>query len=216
MLLVAHRTPRSRAACDLLAAAGARVFEADVQVDDEVRIVVSHYLPWGRWGLQRDNWRVRWHASAAQDPTIDDVVALVPPGCRISLDMKERTDERRRRLIDALIAGLPDRSRFVVCGGREADLERLRSAGFGTWRSAGTPAQLRELLAAGPLRDDAVSVRHSLLDPGVVARLHAQVPTVVAWTVNDPRRARAVREFGVDGVTTDRAAVLRTLASQTS
>jgi glycerophosphoryl diester phosphodiesterase len=213
MLLVAHRTPRSRAACDVLAAAGASIFEADIQVDDSDRIVVSHYLPMGGWGLQRDNWRVRWHTSAAADPTLDDVVALVPPGCRVSLDMKEKTDQRRRRLIDALIAGLPDRSRFVVCGGREPDLERLRGAGFRTWRSAGRPAQLRELLAQGPLHDDAVSVRHSLLSQDVVARLHEQVPTVVAWTVNDPRRARRIRQFGVDGVTTDRVAVLRILAS---
>ncbi|MFN2560014.1 MAG: glycerophosphodiester phosphodiesterase [Jatrophihabitans sp.] len=212
MLLVAHRTPRSRAACEVLAAAGARVFEADIQVDDQHRIVVSHYLPMGDW-LQRDNWRVRWHTSAAHDPTLDDVVALVPSGCRVSLDIKERTDEGRRRLIDALIAGFSDRSRFVVCGGREPDLERLRAAGFRTWRSAGRPAQLRELLAQGPLHDDAVSVRHSLLTPDVVARLHQQVATVVAWTVNDLRRARRVREFGVDGITTDRPAVLRMLAS---
>src|SRR3954463_78678 len=126
MLLVAHRTPRSRAACDGLAAAGASVFEADVQVDDSDRIVVSHYLPMGGWGVQRDNWRLRWHTAAAHDPTLDEIVALVPPGCRVSLDMKEKTDERRRRLIDALIAGRPDRNRFVVCGGRERDLERLR------------------------------------------------------------------------------------------
>jgi glycerophosphoryl diester phosphodiesterase len=210
---VAHRTPRSRAACDALAAAGASIFEADIQVDDSDRIVVSHYLPMGSWGLQRDNWRVRWHTSAADDPTLDDVVALVPSGCRVSLDMKEKTDERRRRLIDALIAGLPDRSRFVVCGGRGPDLERLRGAGFRTWRSAGRPDQLRELLAQGPLDDDAVSVRHSLLSQDVVAQLHEQVPTVVAWTVNDPRRARRIRQFGVDGVTTDRIAVLRILAS---
>lgn len=212
MLLVAHRTPRSRAACDVLAAAGATVFEADIQIDDQDRIVVSHYLPMGSWGLQRDNWRVR-HASAASDPTLDDVVALVPPGCRISLDMKEKTDERRRRLTDAMIAALPDPSRFVVCGGRASDLERLRGAGFRTWRSVGRAPQLRELLADGPLPDDAVSVRHSLLSLDVVARLHEQVTTVVAWTVNDVRRARRVRTFGVDGITTDRAAVLRMLAS---
>jgi glycerophosphoryl diester phosphodiesterase len=212
MLLVAHRTPRSRAACELLAAAGAQLFEADVQVDDRDRIVVSHYLPWGHWAVQRDNWRFRWHTFAARDPKLDDVVALVPHGCRISVDMKEKSTERRARLIDALIAGLPDRSRFVVCGGRAPDLERLRDAGFPTWRSAGTPAELRELLDQGRLADDAVSIRHSMLTPDVVARLHEQISTVVAWTVNDLRRARQLREFGVDGVTTDRAAVLRVLA----
>jgi glycerophosphoryl diester phosphodiesterase len=213
MLLVAHRTPRSRAACELLAAAGAQLFEADVQVDDRDRVVVSHFLPWGHWGVQRDNWRLRWHTSAAKDPTLDAVVALVPEGCRISLDMKEKTDQRRDRLIRALIASLPDPSRFVVCGGRRPHLERLRAAGFRTWRSAGTRAELRELLGDGALADDAVSVRHSLLTPEVIDRLHRQVPAVVAWTVNDRRRARQLRDFGVDGVTTDRAEVLRSLAA---
>jgi glycerophosphoryl diester phosphodiesterase len=211
MLLVAHRTPRSRAACELLAAAGAQIFEADVQVDDRDRVVVSHFLPWGQWGVQRDNWRLRWHTSALHDPTLSDIVGLVPANCRISLDMKEKRDERRDRLVNALIEALPDPARFVVCGGRPAHLDQLRTAGFRTWRSAGTPAQLRELLGAGALADDAVSVRHTLLTPEVIARLHRQVPAVVAWTVNDRRRARQLRRFGVDGVTTDRPAVLRIL-----
>jgi glycerophosphoryl diester phosphodiesterase len=213
MLLVAHRTPRSRAACELLAAAGAQLFEADVQIDDRDRIVVSHYLPLGSWGLQRDNWRLRWHSASVRDPKLEDILAVVPAGCRISLDMKEKVDERRVRLIDALIAQLPDRSRFVVCGGRVAHLDRLRSAGFRTWRSAGTSAQLRELLAHGPLADDAVSVRHSLLSREVIARLHEQVSTVVAWTVNDVNRARHLRQCAIDGVTTDRPAVLRELSA---
>jgi glycerophosphoryl diester phosphodiesterase len=34
---------------------------------------------------------------------------------------------------------------------------------------------------------------------------------VVAWTVNDPARARRLRDLGVDGVTTDRIAVLHAL-----
>jgi glycerophosphoryl diester phosphodiesterase len=212
MLLVAHRTPRSRPACEALAAAGARIFEADVQLDDAGRIVVSHWLPWGQWGLQRDNWRVRWHTSSRRDPTLADIVAIVPERCQISLDMKEKTDDRRRRLIDALVAELPDPSRFVVCGGRPGHLGPLRAAGFRTWHSAGTVAQLQNLLALGAIEDEAVSVRHSLLSRDVVAQLHQQVSTVVAWTVNDPSRAREMREFGVDGVTTDRTAVLRQLA----
>jgi glycerophosphoryl diester phosphodiesterase len=102
----------------------------------------------------------------------------------------------------------------VVCGGRPPHLERLRAAGFRTWRSAGTRSELRELLNEGPLADDAVSVRHTLLSPEVIARLHQQAPSIIAWTVNDRRRARHLRDLGVDGVTTDRAAVLRSLTDR--
>jgi glycerophosphoryl diester phosphodiesterase len=212
VLLVAHRTPATRAACEQLASAGARVFEADVQVDDRERIVVSHYLPFGGV-LQRDNWRVRWHTAAARDPRLPDVTALVPEGCLVLLDLKEKAPERRARLVAALIDALPDRTRFRACGGHPDDLETMRSAGFRTWRTARDSRELAGVLADGALPDEAVSVRHSLLTGDVLERLRDCTSTVVAWTVNDLHRARTLRGLGVDGVTTDRVAVLRALSA---
>src|SRR4051812_21871545 len=56
VLLIAHRTPRTAAACDDLAAAGAQLFECDVQLRGDT-VVVSHFLPFlGRPGwLEHDN-----------------------------------------------------------------------------------------------------------------------------------------------------------------
>jgi glycerophosphoryl diester phosphodiesterase len=213
MLLVAHRTPLSKSACERLAAMGAQVFEADVQVDDRDHVVVSHYLPVGngfRW--QRDNWRVRWHAPAGRDPDLTDIAALVPDSCLVLLDLKERAPERRARLLEAIEGSLSDPSRVRVCGPRPGDLDQLRDAGFRTWRTVGNALELAALLDGGALPDDAVTIRHTLLTRDVVDRLHELVGAIVAWTVNDVRRARQLRDFGVDGVTTDRAAVLRLLA----
>jgi glycerophosphoryl diester phosphodiesterase len=207
VLLVAHRIPATRAACERVAAVGAQVFEADVQVDDQNQIVVSHYLPFGRV-LHRDNWRIRWHTGAVRDPRLVDVVARVPERCLILLDLKEKTPERRARLVDALTESLPDRTRFRVCGHRDDDLDAVRRAGFRTWRTARDPGELAGLLADGRLPDDAVSIRHRLLTAAVLDRLHAQTQSVVAWTVNDVARAQQLRAMGVDGVTTDRTAVL--------
>jgi|SRR5919197_1987975 glycerophosphoryl diester phosphodiesterase len=212
VLLIAHRTPATREACERVAAAGAQVFEADVQVDERGRIVVSHYLPFGRV-LHRDNWRFRWHTGAAHDPLLTDVIARVPEQCLILVDLKEKTPGRRARLISGLIDAFPDRARFRVCGHREDDLEAVRRAGFRTWRTAGDPRELAALLADGRLPDDAVSIRHRLLTRDVVDRLHAQTPNVIAWTVNDVIRARQLRAMAVDGVTTDRTAVLTELSS---
>lgn len=198
-----------------MAAAGARVFEADVQVDDRDQIVVSHYLPFGRL-LHRDNWRVRWHTGAARDPLLTEVVARVPEECLILLDLKEKTPERRTRLVDALIGSLPDRARFRVCGHRDDDLALLRSAGFRTWRTARDAAELAAVLADGRLPDDGVSIRHGLLTGEALDRLHAHTPQVVAWTVNDVVRARQLRAMGVEGVTTDRTAVLTELSGTAS
>jgi glycerophosphoryl diester phosphodiesterase len=214
MLLVAHRTPLSAVGCAQLAAAGARVFEVDVQLGRH-HVVVSHYLPFGRGGvLQRDNWRLRWHTSGHRDPAVLDVAAVVPDDCRVMLDMKESTPSRREELTAALIETLADRARFVVCGGRPEDLDRMRRAGFTTWRTVQNARELADVLADGSLPDHAVSIRHSLLTGVSLERLHGVVPAVVAWTVNDPRRARGLRDIGADGVTTDRAAVLTALATR--
>jgi glycerophosphoryl diester phosphodiesterase len=212
VFLVAHRTPSTRAACERVAAAGAQVFEADIQIDDDDRLVVSHFFPLGRL-LQRDNWRIRWHTGAARDPRIADVDALVPRGATILLDLKETDQERRARLVSAIVESLSDRERFRACTGNPDDLAELRQAGFRTWRTVGSRRQLGVVLSGAALTDEAVTVRHSLLTADVLDQLRELTRTVVAWTVNDPARARRLRDLGVDGVTTDRMAVLHALNS---
>jgi glycerophosphoryl diester phosphodiesterase len=213
VLLVAHRTPASRDRCERLAAAGADVFEVDVQLDHG-RIAVSHFIPFGRTGrLQRDNWRFRRQRAALRDPDLADVVALVPPESIVLLDIKQPGAERRRELIDAMADTLADRDRYRVCGGQRPDLEQARAAGFATWRTVKTRPELAAVLDEGALADEAISIRHTLLSDDVVGRLHQSVPSVVAWTVNDLRRARELRRIGVDGLTTDRPAVLLDLSA---
>jgi hypothetical protein len=212
VLLVAHRTPASVPRCAQLAAAGARVFEIDVQLHAG-RIAVSHFIPFVGSRVQRDNWRMRWHTAAVRDPALAEVDAVVPAGCTVLLDLKESTAQRRHDLVAAVIEGLPERPRYVVCGPEPEDLEQARTAGFRTWRTVRGRRELEALLADGAGPDEAVSIRHSLLTGASLDRLHAVTECVVAWTVNDPRRAQALRDLGVDGVTTDRMAVLRRLAS---
>jgi glycerophosphoryl diester phosphodiesterase len=214
VILVAHRTPPTRAGCERVAAAGATVVEADVQVDDAGAVVVTHYLPIGPGGrFERDNWRLRWHAGRRRDPRLEQVSDIVPASCLILLDLKERQPERRARLVGALRDSLPDRSRFRVCGHPAEDVAALRAAGFRTWRSVGNRRHLAAVLAGDRLPDDAVSIRHSLVTARVLEQLHDRVPSVVAWTVNSPARAGQLRVLGVDGVTTDRVDVLRKLSA---
>jgi glycerophosphoryl diester phosphodiesterase len=214
VILVAHRTPPARAACERLAEAGATVFEADVQVGRDGAVVVTHFLPWLAAGrLERDNWRLRWHTGRAGDPLLADVAALVPAHCDVLLDLKERAPERRAQLVAALLRTPPDASRFIVCGHPVADVDALRAGGFRTWRSVGNPRHLAAVLAESRLPDEAVTVRHALLRPGVLHRLHERVPQVVAWTVNSAARARTLREWGVDGITTDSLAVLERMSA---
>jgi glycerophosphoryl diester phosphodiesterase len=212
VLLVAHRSPRERQCCAELAEAGANVFEADVRLHAE-RLVVSHFvaLPGlGEW-LQHDNWRVRLGRSAVGDQPLLEQIALTPARVQILLDLKEQAPRRRARLVAAL-ADLPaDRSRLIVSSPQAGDLRALRAAGYRTWLSVGNRVKLRRVLAAGGRGMDGLTVRHTLLDAATIERLHTVVPVVVAWTVNDPGRARRLADAGIDGVTTDSFSVLREL-----
>ena len=73
------------------------------------------------------------------------------------------------------------------------------------------PQQWRRtaLLAAHPLRVDAVHLEHTLATPERVARLHAAGKLVNAWTVNDVDEARRLATAGVDGLITDVPARIR-------
>lgn len=56
------------------------------------------------------------------------------------------------------------------------------------------------------VRPRGVSCRHSLLSAPIVRRLRDRGLLVVAWTVDDPERARELVEWGVHGITTHRVA----------
>jgi glycerophosphoryl diester phosphodiesterase len=209
VLLIAHRMPSRPAACRRLQKAGAELFEVDLQFDSR-GLVVSHFAPVPRTDqrMHYDGWRLRVGRPDGREPLLAALLDILPDGARLLLDPKERQPERRDRLVELIVDAFPDPSRTVVSTGRREDLERLRGAGFETWRSIGDRAGLDRLLAAPELAEAGVTVRHTLLDAATVSRLHERTPRVVAWTVNRPARARQLADLGVDGITTDRPAVM--------
>lgn len=77
--------------------------------------------------------------------------------------------------------------------------------------SVDTPAQFdlfRSVAERDPL-PAGVSCRHSLLSERAIARFHEDGLAVVAWTVDGAERARALARWGVDAITTNRAAAMR-------
>ncbi len=211
MFLVAHRTPPTAAGCRELADLGVGMFETDVQVRPRGNTVyVSHYLgvgPLGPW-LQHDNARFRLGYGPPHDATLTGVLTRIPAHCDVLLDPKPRDAPAQRRLAHALAELLPGPDRFVVSTDREWELRAYADAGFRTWRTIKDARGLRAALRDPAPAQRGVSVRHSLLDARSIDALHERFATIVAWTVNDPRRGRQLRELGVDGVTTDRRQVL--------
>lgn len=212
VLLFAHRFPGSAERCRELVTAGAGGFELDIQLGSRGGVVVSHYLPFLQihgW-FQHDGARFRWRDGPPYDPTLAEAVALVPPSVQLLLDPKESRRGRRHRLVEQVAAELDgvDRDRVAVSVAAADELAAYRAAGFRTWRTVRDERELRELLDSGATGDHGASIRHSLLNERVLAQLRELVPTVVAWTVNDPPRARLLCRLGVDGITTDRVDVM--------
>lgn len=212
-LLIAHRLPDTAAQCTALSAAGAGGFELDVQLRGGT-VVVSHYLPFLQipgW-LEHDGPRFRWGGGRPRDPRLAEAIARVPKDATIVLDPKEMRAGRRRKLAAAVTAALrelpADRPRCVVTTEAPEQLRTYRAAGIRTWRTAGSSAALAALFDAGPLADAGVAVRHTLLTPKTVTRLHDLTQTVAAWTVNDAARAQQLAAMGVDAITTDATDVL--------
>jgi hypothetical protein len=198
VLAIAHRTPRTAEGCGRLAALGVRVFEVDLQFLAGVP-VVSHYLPLlaALPRLRHDRWRFTLRARAAAEEDLAVVVGRVPTGCAVLVDIKGSGE----------VAGLL-RPGWYASGKDPEVLAPVIAAGHPTWLSVATRPALAAALAGDlPPGLDAVTVRHTYLDAAVVARLREHVPRVMAWTVQDPRRAAELAAAGVAGITSDSAAV---------
>ncbi len=206
--------PADAAAANALAGAGAETFELDVHLPgDDGPAVVTHFRPLGppAAGLFRDGWRLRRAGSSLSlGPTLSQALALLPTGCEALLDIKGpiRDAEAAAR---ALVAGVDQPQRTSICGNAGPVAAAARRAGMRVWRSVGSPAELDAALQSVGPAPWAVTVRHTMLTPAVLAALRRRVPRVLAWTVNSVDRALVLAAWGVDGVTTDRAQVMTAL-----
>ena len=210
MLAVAHRTPDTAAACRELADLGVGVFEVDVQVV-RGRVVVSHFLPLVRAypGLRRDRWTL---SRSARPEPLDAVLARLPAGTRVLVDLKTESPAAARAVAAAL-SREPDRW-YASCKRWEL-LAPFAGAGIRTWRSIATRRALATALHPDR-RGDArpVTVWHTYLDRRTVHRLRQVTPEVIAWTVNDLGRAVELAGLGVTGLTSDNSRVHAYAASR--
>ena len=117
------------------------------------------------------------------------------------------------RLIRRSLAGHEGESRLVASSQSWSLLRAVKAASpeVDVYYSVDVPAQLDLLVSVmdGDPVPAGASCRHSLLSPELVRELHAAGLAVVAWTVDDPRRAKTLAGWGVDAITTRRPADLR-------
>lgn len=199
--LVGHRT-RSPEIAARYVAAGVTYVELDVRMVG-ARAITTHYRPvlWSRGVLERDNARVRIRGVPPLDRPAGEVIDSLADGIRIVFDPKDREHHLRARLVDELAGAVDQPGRHVVSTRSLRDIEMFAAAGFRTWWTLDTPAQIQDA-AARPLPADGVTVRQRSLDAAAVRALHTVTDTVVAWTARTVGRAHELVSFGVDGITT--------------
>lgn len=213
MLAIAHRTPATRERCAALAAAGATVFEIDVQVIGS-DLAVSHYLPVSPRvpRLRRDRMSFTWRRRGRFEPALAQAVEALPAEAEILLDLKSDRGPGAHELVERILTSDLDPARCHASSKGWDTLPALAAGGYRTWRTIADAPALAAALATERLDDHAVTVRHQLLTADVLAELRRRVPRVMTWTVNDVARARDLIELGVDGITTDSPDVLRLVA----
>jgi hypothetical protein len=216
VLAIAHRTPRTAADCQRLAELGVSAFEVDLQFMVGAP-VVSHFLPplpvlpW----VRHDGWRFTLKVRTKAEEDLAAVVARVPAGSAVLVDLKSDDVRHAGLLVDLLQASDRPPAGWYVSGKDPGALAVVEAAGYRTWLSIGTrPEFVAALNGQLPAGLDAVTVRHTYLDRATVGRLRTHVPRVMAWTVDKVYRAEELADLGVAGITSDNEAVHRLVAAR--
>ena len=199
---------------------GYRYIETDVQVTADGVLTAFHdndlRRTCGRSGrisdLPWDDVQTAMVDGRAPIPLLEDLLGTWPD-LRVNIDCK--TDGT----VDALVASLRrTKSLHRVCVGAFSDrrLARLRAAlgpdlctslgplGVARLRF-GRPHDIAAKAAQVPVKQGPLTV----VDESFVAKAHERGIHVHVWTIDDPVEIHRLLDLGVDGIMTDRPAVLR-------
>lgn len=151
---------------------------------------------WERWELLPPD---------ALRPSLDAAVEAVPEDAQMWLDLKGFTSRLSRQVIDRTDRRPPS----TVSARSWWILRPWRRRGVCTMRSVGSRWQLwavRTIQSWSEL--DGIVIDERLATTDVIRRLRRQTPTIVAWNVNDLRRAFDLIDHGVSGLIIDDVALI--------
>jgi glycerophosphoryl diester phosphodiesterase len=175
--------------------------------------------------LDAGSWKdTRW--SSERLPTLDEALAATPQKGRCFIEIKvgpESIPAVSKAIADA---GKP-REQFAIISFNAAtiaeakrqmpDIEAYWLCGFdrdkktGKWR----PSIEEVIKKAKSINADGVDLAaKGLLDQDAVKRIHDEGLKLYVYTVNNPDRARQLADWGVDGITTDKASWLKAKLAQ--
>lgn len=240
MKLIAHRGASHDAPENTLAAIrlgfaqGADAGEVDVHLTRDARIVVHHDADTGRTAgrkrvlaaqtaaelraLEAGQWG-RWRGSAFSEkiPLLAEVLALVPAGRRLFIELKVGAEilPGLEQVIRASSLAAPQLPLITFDLAVAQAVKSRRPAhevcwivgcpGFG--RAPRIDDLIHQAKAAGL---DGLDLEAKFpIDAAFVQKIHAAGLKLYTWTVDDPAIARAFAAAGVDGLTTNRPGWMR-------
>jgi glycerophosphoryl diester phosphodiesterase len=207
--VVAHRAGNQLARAQAALAAGADVVEADIWLY-RGRLELRHEKTLGPIPILWDRWSLGLRSPDVLDLAM--LLAAIELERELMLDLKGYPGSDPA--IAARIGSVMDRYRpgrpFLVCSQNWKLLEAFRAVPHALLvHSIGNRRQLDRAWPALAGDDHhAVSIHVKLLDAAVVSALKDRVATVMTWPINDPRLLASALAWGVDGVTTDRLAIV--------
>ena len=197
-------------------AAGVDMIEVDLQLTADEELVVFHDETLERLaGDRRRLDRLRWEELARLElrapgrrethriPRLADVLATVPEATPINLDVKVRHD-RAEPFAGRLVAALAGRAGVLVSAFDWRLLATLRGHAADLPLAPISSNDGEGLLAAGEeIGAWSLHCRHSIATRALLDSPRRGGRPVLAYTVNQPRRARTLLRRGVRGVFTD-------------
>jgi glycerophosphoryl diester phosphodiesterase len=199
--VVAHRAGNDLAALRRAERVRPALVEADVHLFAG-RPEVRHLKTLGPVPILWDRWRLA--PPRAPRLTLGELLEAADRETELMLDLKGRDARLCAHVAEALRRhrdGVPT----TVCSRTWALLEPLRAVdGVRLVHSAGSRRQLAALLAGrAGARLDGVSVHRRLLDPAQTLALRERAALLLCWPVATVAEARALWEWGVQGVITE-------------
>lgn len=215
-LAIAHRAGNNRALAQQAIEIGADMLETDIWLHrDLLEVRHDERISLFGWELPflHDGWKPRRLARSLR--RIDALLNETPITTRLFLDLKGTSPTLGVRLVEWIGEHQPDRP-IIVCGRSWKQLDAIESLPHVVAvYSVGDETELSSFWSRAERLDfPAISLRHTLATPEVMARLKAMHALVICWTVNDPARVEALQALGVDGFTTDNLAIIASLVAQ--